>query len=368
MKWALALSLVCVFGLALAGFAATLSGTWDTSIYLDPQETNFNDAIHLESAITVVYTVGDWSFTSVTGLNSDGWTGQDFSVAGVLGAFTIASDLDFEPTVPAFVEWDVNIGVSIAGVSFDVGFNLEDEDARLQVDVFGVAGDVTVDVTVTFGGDDNNVCDLNWDGIVIELGFPFCCADIEAVIMFSCYGFDGAVFSAGEISIPNLPWLSIDATLYFSPTYKILVLTPSVEFGDIACFDLYISIDYSDGNMSPLNLHGINIDGISLTCDIGAVTFTGATTFVFPLFGPEGDQEYFEYYQISTNDDACCGPFGFDLVFYFDPHGIRLFDIALIDANMTLQVASQFTFNMGLTMDVHSGAFDHWTLGFEVTW
>jgi len=45
-----------------------------------------------------------------------------------------------------------------------------------------------------------------------------------------------------------------------------------------------------------------------------------------------------------------------------------LFDIALIDANMTLQVASQFTFNMGLMIDVDGGAFTQWTLGFEVTW
>jgi hypothetical protein len=350
-----------VLGLAFTGLAATLSGSWDTDVTIDPQQTSFAAAIGLTSVITVVYTVGDWTFTSVTDLDEGGWTDQDFSVAGVLGAFTITSALDFVPATAAFGSWNTTAGVSIAGVSFGVDFTLADEDVTLVIDASGVAGDVGVGVEVTFGGDDNDVCDLDWAGIEISLDFPFCCADISAVIAFDCSGFDSVVFTAGGIAIPNLPWLTIDAELTFTMEEKTLVLSPNFAFGDIVCFDLEIDVDYVGGDMAPLDLTGFTITGISLACDIGAVTFTGVSIL-------EGADPYWEWYTIETNDDACCGPFGFELGFYFLEGGIRLFDIALIDASMTLQVASQFTFNMGLAVNVETGAFTQWTVGFLVEW
>jgi hypothetical protein len=215
MKRALVISLICVLGLAFTGLAASLSGSWDTDITIDPQQTGFNDAIGIDSVLTVIYTVGDWAFTSVTTLDENGWTGQDFAVAGVLGAFSIASDLVFDPDVPEFTSWGVVTGVSIAGVSFDVAFDLAGNDVTLVLGASGVAGDVTVGVEVTFGGDDNDVCDLDWAGVEISLGFPFCCADLAAVIEFDCSGFAGVTFTTGGIAIPNLPWLSIDAELVF---------------------------------------------------------------------------------------------------------------------------------------------------------
>jgi len=35
---------------------------------------------------------------------------------------------------------------------------------------------------------------------------------------------------------------------------------------------------------------------------------------------------------------------------------------------MSLQIASQFTFNMGLEVNVQTQAFTEWTVGFYVTW
>jgi hypothetical protein len=360
MKRALVISLICVLGLAFTGLAASLSGSWDTDITIDPQQTNFNDAIGIDSVLTVVYTVGDWAFTSVTILDETGWLGQNFAVAGVLGAFSIASDLVFDPAAPAFTSWGVNTGVSIAGVSFDVEFDLVPNDVQLVLSASGVAGDVSVGVEVTFGGLlEDNGCDLDWAGVEISLGFPFCCADIAAVITFDCSGFEQVCFTAGGIAVPNMPYLTLDAEICFTVDEKTLTLTPSFDFGDIACFD----IDF-DAEWTGLSIVDIAITGIGLTCDIGAVTFEGYS-YLGEL--PDG-VIYWEYYIISTNDDACCGPFGFDLGFYFLDQGIRLFDIGLIDANMTLQVASQFAFNMGLEINVETGAFTLWTVGFEVTW
>jgi hypothetical protein len=377
MKRALVISLICVLGLAFSGLAATLSGSWDTDVTIDPQQTNFNDAIGIVSVLTVAYTVGDWTFTSVTDLNEGGWTDQDFSVAGVLGAFSLTSALDFVPAAATFGSWNTTAAVAIAGVSFSVDFTLADEDVELVLAGSGVAGDVTVGIEVTFGGiardvygviipgGNNGVCDLDWAGVTIDIGFPFCCADIALEVVFDCTGFSSATFTTGGIAIPNLPWVTIDAELVYTMTEKTLELSPNFDFGAIVCFDLYFDVA-TTGNIT---LGDISIEGIGLTCDIGAVSFTGLS------FWGTGDKpgnlygtSYWEVYTIETNDDACCGPFGFDLSFYFLNGGARLFDIALIDANMSLQVAAQFLFNMGLEINVETGAFSQWTVGFLVTW
>jgi hypothetical protein len=377
MKRALVISLICVLGVAFSGLAATLSGSWDTDVTIDPQQTNFNDAIGIVSVLTVAYTVGDWTFTSVTDLNEGGWTDQDFSVAGVLGAFSLTSALDFVPAAATFGSWNTTAAVAIAGVSFSVDFTLADEDVELVLAGSGVAGDVTVGIEVTFGGiardvygviipgGNNDECDLDWAGVTIDIGFPFCCADIALEVVFDCTGFSSATFTTGGIAIPNLPWVTIDAELVYTMTEKTLELSPNFDFGAIVCFDLYFDVA-TTGNIT---LGDISIEGIGLTCDIGAVSFTGLS------FWGTGDKpgnlygtSYWEVYTIETNDDACCGPFGFDLSFYFLNGGARLFDIALIDANMSLQVAAQFLFNMGLEINVETGAFSQWTVGFLVTW
>ena len=361
MKRALVISLICVLGLAFSGLAATLSGSWDTDVTIDPQQSDFSAAIGIVSVLTVAYTVGDWTFTSVTDLDENGWTDQDFSVAGVLGAFSITSALDFTPVSAAFGSWTTSANVAIAGVSFGMEFKLEGDDTWLTLTGSGVAGDVTIGIKVTFGDDDGE-CDLDWTGVTIDVGFPFCCADIALAVVFDCTGFVSATFTTGGIAIPNLPWVSIDVELVFDLVEgKELTLSPKFDFGAIVCFDFGFSVTNTPAANSPLVLGDISIDWIALSCDIGAVTFSGKTLLT-------GADPYFEWYTIETNDDACCGPFGFDLSFYFLEGGIRLFDIALIDANMSLQIASQFLFNMGLEINVDTGAFSEWTIGFLVTW
>jgi len=365
MKRALVLSLICVLGLGFSSLAASLTGYWDTDVTIDPQQSDFSAAISLTSELGVTYTVGDWAFTSTTNLTEAGWVGQEFDVAGVLGAFSISSALVFDPDVPSFTSWDVSTGVAIAGVSFGADFTLADNDVTLVLNGSGVAGDVTVGVEVTFGGDDNDICDLNWAGVVIDITFPFCCADIAAEVAFNCSGFDYVEFAVTDIVVPLLPYLTIDATLNFTMDEKTLLLEPNLDFGDFACFELDIDFATTGGDMAPLVIGDISISGIGLTCDIGAVTFTGYSTFDS---GNLIKDTYWEYYMIETNDDACCGPFSFDLAFYFLEDGVKLFDVALIEANMELQIAAQFTFNMGLDINVESGAFTQWTVGFYVTW
>ena len=386
MKRALVISLICVLGLAVSGLAATLSGSWDTDVSIDPQQTSFDLAIGLTSVLTVTYTIGDWSFSSVSKLSENGWTDQDFSVAGVLGAFSITSALDFVPAAATFGSWKTTAGVAIAGVSFGASFELADHDVELILTGSGVAGDVTVSIDVTFGGiertilgvivpdGNNDECDLDWAGVTVNVGFPFCCADVSLAVKFDCTGFVSATLGTQGIAIPNLPWVTLDATIVYTMTDKQLYLAPTFDWGATVCFDLYINFEEWDPTLSAPDADGfiletIRFEGIGLTCDIGAVTFTGLS------FWGDGVKpgllyltDYWEVYQIATNDDGCCGPFAFDLAFYFVDNGDSLFDIAEIDANMSLQIASQFLFDMGLTVDVDGGAFTSWTIGFLVTW
>jgi hypothetical protein len=341
--------------------AASLSGTWNTQVTLDPQGL-WPGALTLTSDIEVIYTVGQWSFTSNTGLTELGWDSQTFGAAGVLGAFSLSSDLELDPAV-GFIGWTTTGAVSIAGVTFSSEFELDGVDAFLTLGGSGVAGDVSVAVEVTFGDDLVAGCDLPFAGVTIDVGFPFCCdIEIALALEFDCSGFVSACFSTGGIAIPNLPWLTLDVEVCFDLVDgKTITLTPGFTFGDIVCFDLDIDVLWGGGVQDILSVDGFIITGIGLTCDIGNVTFTGYTDFLLL-------DEYYEVYSIATKDDGCCGPFNFDLTFSFLDQGIMLFDIALIEANMDLQISSQFTFNMGLAINVQAGAFTEWVIGFEVTW
>jgi len=363
MKRALVLSLICVLGLGFSGLAASLTGFWDTDVTIDPTKASFADAIGLTSKLSVTYTVGDWAFTSLTTLSELGWTAQEFDVAGVLGAFTLDSTLKFDPTPPnpSFTSWNTVASVSIAGVSFSADFTLDSTGTSLDLIASGTAGDVTVTGTLTLGSGDG--CDFDFSEVVIGVGFPFCCVDVASEIAFDCDGFEYVQFKTTGIAIPMIPWLTLDATLKFTIQTKTLTLSPKVDFGDFACIDLDIDLDYI--GTGPISVQGFTISGLSLTCDIGAVTFTAVTDYDGGL-GP--NKAYWEYYKIATKDDGCCGPFSFDLGVYFLDGGAALFDVGLIDANMSLQISSQFTFNMGLQINVETGAFTQWTVGFLVTW
>jgi len=365
------LSLIGVLGLAFGCMAATLSGSWDADVTIDPQQTNFNDAIGLVSVMTVAYSVDGWTFTSITDLDEGGWTDQDFAVAGVLGVFTITSALDLDPVPLAFGSWNTTVNVSIAGVSFGIDFTLADSDVTLVLDGSGAVGDVILGMELTFGGDDNDICDLNWVDLEISLGFPFCCSVLETAISFDCDGFENIVLTAEGMPIPNLPFMTLDATLEFTLQTKSLTLSPTIDFGAVACFDLYIELASTTG-VGPgptVTLDSITIEGIGLTLDIGTVTFTALS------FWGDGTKPgllagtpYWEVYAVSSNEEACCGPFGFDLAVYFLDAGAMLFDVALIEADMTLQVASRFTFNMGMEVNLETSAFTKWVIGFLATW
>jgi hypothetical protein len=361
MKKALVLSLAVVLGLGVASFAQTLSGSWDTTISIVPSPVTLG----IDSELTVTYAVSGWSFSSITVLNETGWLGQSFEVGGALGAFTLGSTLVFDPALVAFESLEVTGGLSLAGVTFDGTFTLEPGVTELVIVGAGSAGAVDVEIELTLGSGEG--CDFDFAGVDITVGFPFCCADIASTISFDCDGFNSVTFEVEGIALPALPWVTLDALLTFTVTEKTLVITPNFDFGAVACFDIYIT-QLATGN---LTISDITISGIGLSCEIGGVEFTGISYWgATPKPGLLLGTPYWEAYQIATTDDGCCGPFNFDVTIYFLQGGLQLFDVAEIVANMSIQIATQFTFSTGISIDLTAvpSAFTEWTIGFLVEW
>ena len=362
MKKALVLSLAVVLGLGVASFGATLTGEWDTTITITPSPTPIT--LGIVSELTVVYGVSGWDFTSYSKMTDTGWTAQYFAVDGNLGAFVLASKLTFTPATPAFVSWVVDSSVDIVGVSFDAKFTLHPGNTHLLIGVAGSAGLVDVGVDVTLGS--GSACDFNFAGVVVTVGFPFDCALIESVVTFGCAGFTSATFEVTGIAIPTLPWVTLDALLTFQMQTKSLVLTPTFDFGPIACFELYFDVATS-GN---LTLGSIDINGIGLDVTFGGVEFYGLSYWGTTGTKPTILGDYWEMYKISTSDDGCCGgTFDFSVAVFFDTLSTWLFDVSLLQADMSVNVTSNFVFSTGISIDLaHSPAFTNWTIGFAVTW
>jgi len=379
MKKALVLGLIFAVGLGFSAFAQTLSGHWDTDITIDlTSGSTWPDAITITSEIVINYTVGDWTFSSETDITNGAWTNQDFDFVGVLGAFTISGDIEFDPSTIAFVSLEANATVSIAGVTFGAYFDLVPNGTDLTLTGSGTAGDVGIAVEVVLG--DEVDCDFDFNSVEIDVDFPFCCADISAELVFTCAGFDYVEFCFDALTIENLPWLTLAGCVKFQTDSKVFTFEPEIDLGVIGCdFDLFYRLVTDGGtNYDPLLIDGIQFDGIQIACEIGGVAFTGITYWGPDDHGPwyapgspgilYGYEEYWEAYQIATTDDGCCGPFSFDVTVFFAEDGTALFDVAYVVANMEIQVATQFTFSLGLETDLEAGEVNNLTFGFLVEW
>jgi hypothetical protein len=406
MKRALVLSLAVVLGLTFAGFAqGELHGEWDTSIFIYPTKASLLEFFAFQTEIDVVYEVGGWSFGSYTFINDAGWGQQYFTAAGSFGAFSIDSKLEFVPT-GAFVGWYVDTGFIFGSVDIGILFALVPNNVLLELTAGATTGVVDIDITLALGDvvysacDDiygyfpysgpENVCDFNFNGIKIDIDFPFCCADVHADIDFTCYGFDKACFTVSGITVPNLPWVTLTTTICFQTLSKTIAIYPAFGYGNDVCFDLYFETVQTDGSV--INgwdtlvgkiVDGWQLVGIGLECEIGGVSFSGisywgqgfysscagAWFLPSPLSGYAGAgfEGNWEAYKIATTEDGCCGPFDFSLTFFMGGGG-QLFDISRIIAAFSYELGANFTFDMGFDYTVGTPGLQKLSIGFEVTW
>ena len=356
----LGLVVILVLGAATT-FAQTFSGAFDAEITIDPVAAAIPAFFDFATDLTVTYELGGWAFTSFTQIADTGWIEQTFSVGGVLGVFAFGTHLDFDPA-GAFESWQVTVGLTFGGVAIDSVFTLADQDVTLIIGGSGTTGTVEIDVEVTLGGDDNDVCDLIWGGFDVTLELPFCCAEVTATVEFDCLGFESVTLDVDGITIPTLPWLTIGAELTFRMETKSLVLSPAFDFDDDYCFDFYVSVDYS-GN---LDIGDVHINGIKLVCEFDRITFTGIS--FWGATGKPGELgAYWEMYKIESDDDTCCGPLSFEAAVFFDATSNNLADVAMFTAEAEVELGDPFTFTTGVEIDLVVGTVAL-MFGFEITW
>ncbi len=362
------LGLTLLVALGAAGCAQAFSGSWDTEISIDPQAVDIPTFLDFATQLTVTYEVGGWAFTSFTQLDDTGWIDQTFSVGGILAAYSFGSRLDFDPA-GAFESWEVTAGVTMGGMTFDGQFTLVDQDTELVLGATGSTGLVEIDVETTFGGDDNDICDLYWAGLDVSVEFMFCCAEVVATIEFDCDGFEYVTFDVDGIAIPHLPWLLIDAEVALDIQSKSLTLSPAFDFGTYLCFDVYVSQAESGGKGPDqiLSLGDFYVSGVGIECEFDTVTFTGISFWGDVGSKPGALGDYWEMYKLASSEPGCCGPFSFETAVFFDETSNNLGDVSLFTAEMELEIGDPFEFRMGLEIDVALGTIE-WTLGFTLNW
>lgn len=322
----------------------------------------------IDSELVVNYNLEVWSFGFDTVLDETGWTRQSFAASGTLGRVALTSRLAFAPSNPSafFTQWMTVGRLTLGGVTTVGTFSLTPGDIRLSLDASGALGDVHVRAITTFGDiTPAGRCDVGWQGVDIMVDFPLGCAEIRSTISFDCLGFEALTFLAEDIVIPSLPWATLRALVTFTTDEKTLTLTPSFDFGDDDCFDLYIGASWG-GNVEFLD---VSVDGIALSCYIGKIRFTGQSywgTGSKPSL--LAGTPYWEAYQIASTEGECCGPFDFDVTVYFLEGILGLFDVGEIAGNLSVKPGARLTFSTGFAIKLAPSTSLTWTLAFLVDW
>jgi len=156
MKKAIVIAITMMLGLGLTALAGPLSGSWASSLVVDPAASSFTS---LSSTLAVDYTVSGWTFGSSSSFTLDGFSSQSFTAGGSFGAFTLSSTMTFNPmavtekiytafwvdedtstqtfstticpitytttTEPMFLMWKTEGSISIGGVEIGALFYLD---------------------------------------------------------------------------------------------------------------------------------------------------------------------------------------------------------------------------------------------------
>jgi hypothetical protein len=370
VRGALVLSLVVAVGLGFAAFAqGELTGSWDATITIHPEEAALGDFFDFTSALTVTYSVGGWGFTSYFKVDDAGFSDVYFTAGGSFGAFTIDSKLVLS-TAGGFSSWAVDTSFTFGSADFGIGLDLVSNDLTLTLTTAATTGLVDLDTTIRFGQSGGG-CDLGWRGIDATVGFPFHCAGVTATLAVDCAGFRSLSLEVDGIALSNIPWFRLGAKLRFELESKTLVLTPAFAFGADVCFSVYACSD-SDGGKGPLTalqILDIYVAGIGLTCEVGGVSFTGISFWGdgCASLKPSTLGSHWEMYRIATTEGACCGSFDFDVAVFFDVASTYLSDIAAFEASFSYDLGDAFALTLGLDYTAASGLTE-WTIGFDITW
>ena len=377
MKKILALSLMLIVGVGICAFAFPLSGTWEVEIGINPQTPTFTS---FDSTLNVDYTVGTWTFGSLTQFELSGWAAQSFSVNGTIGAFTAASVVAFDPVGAAFSYWRSNVSTAIAGVTFGGSFYLTSAGSGWTFSASGVEGDLSLSATAYFNYPVpttlqtepitlpmNSYC-FCFTSIRFNASFPFACIDlVDVSLSFSAAdGFDGITFSLDAVQLPGLPFLTFDFDLTFSTQTegKVLTIIPTINL-DSDCIIIYAELVTGSSDWI---ITGLDIYGVGLRYSWNGLSFASYSSFdPGKNASLTGKSEYWEVFTITNNTDSCCGGgLEFSVSTYFSCDSTALFDWGETDVDVSVGIGSNFTLSTGLLVD--TTGLKEWTLGFAVTW
>jgi hypothetical protein len=348
--------LACLLGATVLSADAqpSLSGEWSSSVTIDPAPAL---SLDWDSSLDLTYSLGDWSFESSSGFGKTGWSKQRFEAEGTFGLFSVESSLRFDPAKAAFRKWSSSIDWEFETVSLESTVEVAPNYVSFAISADGEAGDVSFDIEIEFrsrGG-----CALSFNDFCLTIGFPFACVEVASEILFSRTGFDEAVFEISDLEVAA--GITLDLELVVEVDEKTVEFSPSLDFGDSACLEIYVGVETS-GNVS---LDAVNVYGFGLSCDVGTVSFE-ALSYVDGTHKLNGD--YWEMITISFGEEGGCNPISGELAVYFLEGGVGLFDVGLFESSFSIALGEPITMDAGVTWDVELGALEEITIGFEVSW
>jgi len=368
LKKALVLAVVLVLGLGAWAFAAApFSGTWKTTIGIDVSAASFADFFtKFDSSLSVDYTVGSWVFGSKSTFGLTGYSAQSFTAAGTIGAFSFSSTMAFSPMVvtvwtyptlsgittqtdsdlatacttdwiptaktfaPKFLTWEVTGSVSIAGVTIEGLFFLDQSNVNVtkedylflanytQTDtvscasayngsgwrfkVSGQAAGMTITSFTYFNLSEYTIseynaaygllncptigmsglyeiadctCDVGFtrEYITVE-GFGFGCATIDFALDVTCSGFGSLTALVQNVVIGG--WLDLDFSITFATASKTFASCISFSGMSTDCFT--VEVGFATGNTITGNtIDSLVIHGVGLTYTWNGLTFSSYT-------------------------------------------------------------------------------------------
>jgi len=398
-----------VFGLT----AATLSGSTSLWFGLDPLGGEF-DTLNL--GFDVEYTLGEVALSTDGLLFLPGtWVWEGFSAVGRFGAYALTTSILCGPSTTDYLYAEAIVEMSIAGIDMS-WYAAQLSDAVLggpadgwALRIAGFIGSIDLIAISEFGA---RIEDDEFDGITIVhaatgeerhyttdplvpgkgftgqkvtlLGVPFCCADIDANLYFTCDGFQKMSFDVTGIEVERLPWLSFDVDLTFELEEKDLMLVPRLSLGEVACVDVYAELDW---DVAARALDGICVYGFEVSCVLGPVTVRDVVVLDLNHYaittqaygstvervvdaiadGHDIYPDYWEVFSMAYHGDGCCsGDLTFLFDVYFDEASTSLFDWAMTHVEATIPLAEAFAFT--LAMEAIPAGIDALTFGFHVAW
>jgi len=453
MKKALVLSLFVMLGVGVA-CSAQLQGQWDTWLKL-----NLTDPIGLESFysyLDIQYLVGGWTLEAAAVIDEDGLYTVWFEGFGQLGAFSMWSLAYFNPVDVLFSGFETAAEVSIAGVDLYALFAIQSVDGAIgsgfAIGGIGTAGDIKIGAEVTWNLKSNlwtiwrygvgyvadwtytdcssdffmpyweigglsviqSSCQVAFTYLTGVAQFPVCCADVYAMVRFSCAsGFEFFSVMAKNVDI-GIPWLKIyDVGATYFLDSKVAAAAIQIKTGDIVCFKPYFTIG---GDVDGGVLDSIILNALTFTCTLGGCElywghifdpymylyssswWPGQSDFSYGgtllmAFNPLGiglnyddfypycswvvtvDQETFypnEVFGIQCDEDSCCGGlFSFGVSNFFlsnDEDGVTgIFGWMGTYVELTVGVGSNVSLVGGMNVSALNGV-EFITMGVQVAW